>query len=283
MVAAALMWSSNAVFARAPLFDDWPHAERGPLLAFWRAAFAALVLLPTVRRPRFRPGLVPMALCFAGMNLTFLTAMTLTTPANAIWLQAAAPWWVCMISFVLLGQPVVRRDLIPLVFGLLGVGTILGFELFHSPSHNAAGLVCAVVSGITYAGVVVSMGRLQKENSAWLIALNHAVAAAVLLPWMFYLGRWPSAGQFVVLLAFGGLQMGVPYVLLARGLRAISAQEVVAIGLIEPVLVPVWVYLVWGIKASWWTAVGASLILTGLVLRYVVIDWLAGRGAATRS
>jgi drug/metabolite transporter (DMT)-like permease len=222
-----------------------------------------------------------MAICFAGMNLSYLMAVTLTTPANAIWLQSAAPWWVCVISLALFGQPVVRRDLVPLVFGMLGVGTILGFELFHAPDHNAVGLLCAVASGITYAGVVVAMGRLRTENAAWMIALNHAVAAAVLLPWMFYLGRWPSAGQFLVLAAFGALQMGVPYVLLARGLRAISAQEAVAIGLIEPVLVPVWVYLVWGVEASWWTAAGASLILTGLVLRYVVIEWLANRGVRT--
>jgi len=75
VLGAVLMWSSCGLFARAPIFDDWPAMQRGVLLAFWRAAFAALVLLPTVRRPRFRPMLVPLGLCFALMNVTYLSAI----------------------------------------------------------------------------------------------------------------------------------------------------------------------------------------------------------------
>ena len=59
-----------------------------------------------------------------------------------------------------------------------------------------------------------------------------------------------------------------------RGLRSISSQEAVAIGLVEPILMPVWVFLVWREENAWWTVVGASFILAGLVLRYVVWEWL---------
>src|SRR5207249_102153 len=81
IVAAAVLWSVGGLFAKAPTFQDWPPDVRGPMLAFWRALFAGLLLLPLVRRPRWRPQLVPMGLCFAAMNLTYLTAMTLTTAA----------------------------------------------------------------------------------------------------------------------------------------------------------------------------------------------------------
>ena len=37
--------------------------------------------------------------------------------------------------------------------------------------------------------------------------------------------------------------------------------------------------LVWGEVPAMWTIAGASLILTGLVLRYVVLGLLAGRRA----
>ena len=98
VVAAALMWSSCGLFARAPIFDDWPMWQRGLMFSFWRAFFAALVLLPTVRRPRFRGLLVPLGICFTLMNVSYLSAIVLTTPANAICLQAAAPWWVFLFS-----------------------------------------------------------------------------------------------------------------------------------------------------------------------------------------
>ncbi len=272
VLGAALMWSSCGLFARAPVFDDWPATQRGLMLAFWRAAFAALVLLPTVRRPRFRPLLVPLGVCFTLMNVTYLSAIILTTPANAIWLQAASPWWVFLFSVVIFREPVVRRDLIPLAFGMAGVGVILACEIASHPGQNLAGIACGVASGITYGGVVFFMGKLNAENASWLVALNHAIAAAAMFPLVVYFGLWPSPFQLLVLAAFGTLQMAVPYLLLIRGLRSIRAQEAVSIGLIEPVLMPLWTFLIWGIAADWWTVVGGGLILTGLLYRYVFLD-----------
>lgn len=272
VLAAALLWSSCGLFARAPIFDDWPETQRGLLFAFWRAAFAALVLLPTVRRPRFRPMLVPLGLCFTLMNVTYLSAIILTTPANAIWLQAAAPWWVFLFSVVVFREPVIRRDLVPLAFGMAGVGTILACEIFAHPGQNLAGIACGVASGITYGGVVFFMGKLNTENASWLVALNHAIAAAVMFPFVVYLGLWPSPAQLLVLAAFGALQMALPYLLLIHGLRSIRAQEAVSIGLIEPVLMPLWTFLIWGVTAAWWTVLGGAFILTGLLYRYVFLD-----------
>ena len=103
ILVAAVMWSTSGFFAKSPFFMDWPlqldgMPVRGPLLAFWRSVFATIVLLPFVRRPRWTPKLIPMVLAYAVMNYTFLNAMTLTTEANAIWLQHTAPVWVSHIA-----------------------------------------------------------------------------------------------------------------------------------------------------------------------------------------
>jgi len=108
--AAAVLWSTSGVFAKSPVFDVWPPEVRGPVLAFWRAVFAGLLILPMVRGVRFRPALVPMTLCFVVMNVTFLTAMTMTTAGNVIWLQHTAPAWVFLFGVLLLGEPLVRRN-----------------------------------------------------------------------------------------------------------------------------------------------------------------------------
>ena len=265
VLAAALLWSTSGLFAKAPIFDDWPIAVRGPLFAFWRALFASLVLVPTIRRPRWNGYLVPLAVVFVAMNVTYLVALTRTTAANAIWLQATAPWWVFLFSVFLLRQSIVRRDLIPLCVGFLGVGLILFFEV---QGQEQLGVACGLGSGVLYASVLLFLRQLRAENPAWIVALNHAVTAAVLVPWVVYLDRWPSPGQLAVLAAFGAFQMGIPYTFMMRGLRSISSQEASAIALIEPVLMPVWVFLLWPETNAWWTVVGASLIFFGLVLRY---------------
>ncbi|HYW81338.1 MAG TPA: DMT family transporter, partial [Thermoguttaceae bacterium] len=179
---------------------------------------------------------------------------------------------------VLLREPVVRRDLIPLCFGVVGVGIILVFELgIHT--QDRLGVVCGLASGVFFACVVMFMRHLRHENAAWLVAISHIGVILAMLPWAAATGIWPTPLQLVVLAAFGSLQMAIPYVFLIRGLRTISSQEAVGLGLLEPVLMPFWVFALGLETPRWWTIAGGSLILVGLALRYVVLKWVM-RGPA---
>jgi drug/metabolite transporter (DMT)-like permease len=266
VVLAAVLWSTSGWFAKNPIFDVWPPESRGVLLAFWRAAFAALLLLPFVRNARWSPHLIPLTVSFALMNATYLTAMTLTTAANAIWLQCTAPLWVCGLEFVFWRNPPQRTDALLLACSMLGVFTILAAEVH---GQQQMGVAFGLFSGVFYAGVIVFLQRASGENSAWLIALCHLVAAMVLAPFVIQLGIWPSPRQFVWLAAFGFLQMGLPYLCMARGLRTVPSQEASGIALLEPILVPVWVFLAWPEPLKWSTWVGGGLILLGLLIRYL--------------
>ncbi len=277
IVLAAILWSTSGLFAKAPWLAGWPLEVRGPLLAFWRTLFAGICLLPLVRKPSWSWGLVPASLVFAAMNVAYLTAITRTTAANAIWLQNTAPLWVFLIGAGLLQERPRRADWLMLIAVVLGVGLILTCELRAARSHGSdwTGMAWGLASGLLYALVVVSVRSLRTVDSAWLISLNHLVTAALLLPYVIYQGIWPTAGQATWLAAFGAFQMGIPYVLFARGLRSVPGHEASFIVLLEPVLVPVWVWLMWrndpGYEhPSWWTLAGGSLILTGLVARYAL-------------
>jgi drug/metabolite transporter (DMT)-like permease len=286
IVAAAVLWSLSGGFAKAltqPTPLDVHEPAVPPLqMAFFRALFAGLVLLPMLRRRdlAFRPAMVPMGVCFAVMNALFVSALALGTAANAILLQYTAPMWMYLAAVWWLGEPADRRSSVTLAVGLLGIGVILSGPWWapqapvrpgpqHAEVSQLTVLAIALASGVTYAGVVLYLRVLRDLSSQWLTVWNHLCGAAVLLPWVVMLAP-PTGPQMVVLFLFGAVQMGLPYWLMARGLRSVSPQEAGAITLLEPILNPVWAYLVSPEteKPTVATFVGGGLIVGGLAWRY---------------
>jgi drug/metabolite transporter (DMT)-like permease len=281
IVLAAVLWSLSGGFAKlltqpTALGLDEPHLA--PLqLAFFRALFAGLVLAPTLRRPdlAWRPALVPMAACFAVMNALYVSAMALGPAANAILLQYTAPMWMYLASVWWLGEPADRRSSVTLAVGLLGIAVIL-VGAYLAPKQAAAGeegqlqvAAIALGSGLAYAGVLLYLRMLRGLSSRWLTVWNHLCGAAVLLPWVVWLPL-PSGPQLGVLFLFGAVQMGLPYWLVARGLRRVSPQEAGTITLLEPLLNPVWAYLVSPQTETPGAAtyLGGALIVGALAWRY---------------
>jgi DME family drug/metabolite transporter len=88
----------------------------------------------------------------------------------------------------------------------------------------------------------------------------------------------PSAKQVVVLVVFGVFQMAVPYWLFSRSLRTVSPQEAAIITLIEPLLNPLWAYLITPRKdtPNVWMLAGGGLILFALVWKYVPVKRKGG-------
>ncbi|MCW8130355.1 MAG: DMT family transporter [Planctomycetota bacterium] len=69
------------------------------------------------------------------------------------------------------------------------------------------------------------------------------------------------AQPLAVLLFMGIVQLGLGYYLLARGIKHVPAVEASLLVLIEPVLNPVWTYLVSGERPSAWALAGGSVII----------------------
>ena len=279
VVLAALLWSTSGAFtkvlthptfvgANEPPIDAWHwHGRDYPVqLACYRALFAGLVLLATVRPANvaFRPLMLVMAGCFALMNITFVTAQALGTAANAILLQYSAPLWMYLAAVFLLGEPSDRRSTIALVLGLLGIAVIVagGWD-----EGDLLVIAIALSSGFMYAGVLICLRVLRDVSPRWLTAWNHLLSGLVLVPLIISL-RPPTPLQFVVLFLFGAVQMGVAYWLVARGLQAVSPQEAGTLTLLEPLLNPVWAYLVAGEVPHPMTFVGGAIILGALAWRY---------------
>jgi len=269
-VLASLLWSTSGAFVKSPPLAAIPEPGRGPILACFRAiaAAAALAIFVRPQHVRWRPMLVPFVISFAAMNLLFVTAMTRTTAAAAIFLQYTSTAWAFLFSIFVLREPADRANLIALACALAGLGWIVGGDW---NTANFAGNLLALGSGLSYAGVIITLKLLRDEDSAWLIALCHAGAGLLLLPLVATASLALSPFQWVVICVFGVVQMGLPYVIFAGALRRIPIQDAALLTLLEPILNPLWVYLLWGEPVGLSTWVGGSLILGGLAFRALLL------------
>jgi drug/metabolite transporter (DMT)-like permease len=89
------------------------------------------------------------------------------------------------------------------------------------------------------------------------------------MPWVISQGLIPSGTQWAVIGVLGAFQMGLPYVLFARGMAGVPAQEAGLITLLEAILNPFWVWLFWREEVTTSTWIGGALILAGLLMRYL--------------
>ncbi|MBX9624394.1 MAG: DMT family transporter [Gemmataceae bacterium] len=291
LVLAAVLWSLGSLFIR--LFGEpTPLGTEAPRLgalavAFYRGLFGGLILLALVRRRdvRFRPVMVPMVVTFAAMSGLYLSALDLGPAGNAIFLQNTAPVWVTVFGVFVLGEPAGRRDWQAVLLGAAGAVVIVAGSWPRDlppaeQRREVLVLLMGLGSGVVYAGVVLFLRALRDVAPAWLIALNLLGSAAglglfVLLtdgPAEFR--AWvvtPTPRQFALLAAYGAVQMAAPYWLFSRGLRAVSPQEAGIITLIEPLLNPLWAYLITPEKdaPTGPMVAGGSLILAALVWRYM--------------
>ena len=290
LILAAVLWSAGGFFMRvltAPTALELNEPALTPIqIAFWRAFFAGLVLIPLVRRSafRFRPSMIGMVICFSVMCGLYLSALGYGSSANAILLQNTAPAWVYLFGVYLLGHRADAGAGQATALAMVGAAVIiLGNWPWNRPPEEQAldipVLLMGAGSGLTYAGVVLCLGHLKGECPAGLMVLNlfgcsFCIAAVVLVrfgwavfqPWLIA----PSAAQLLVLALFGALQMAVPYWLFARGLRSVTPQEAGIITLLEPVLNPIWAYLVAPERETptIWTIAGGGILLGALAWRY---------------
>jgi drug/metabolite transporter, DME family len=290
LVLAAILWSLGSLFMRLlsePTVLALHEPRFSPLqIAFYRGLFAGLIVLPLVSRSEIRltPRMLGMMAIFGLMSALYLSALGLGPAANAIFLQNTAPVWVYLLGVYLLGEAPDRRSWRSILVGMVGAVTIVAgnWPRGLAPEEQeaqAAILLMATGSGMAYAMVVLFLRALRAESAAWLTAINLIGGASVIgfmvllrqgpEEWLKWVSE-PTGQQLLFLVIFGGVQMAAPYWLFTRGLRTVGAQEAGLITLLEPLLNPVWAYLLTPEKETptIWTALGGGLLLFALAWRY---------------
>lgn len=239
----------------------------GLAVAGGRGIIAALFLWLTNRNLRFHLSRDQMigALGYAACTVTFCTATTLTSAANAILLQYTAPIWVALLGAWFLGERATRADWFTIVVALGGM------TLFFKDSLTLGHLdgdVLAVLSGVFFASMTIALRKQKDGSPVESIILGNLLAFVIGLPWIIQSPALPPSG-WIALLALGIVQLGMSYWLYARAIRHVTALEAVLIPVVEPILNPVWVLLFMHEKPSRWALVGGAVVLGAVTVRAV--------------
>lgn len=276
IITSALLWSTSGAFVKNLSLSPTTTAMYRALLAG-----AVLLFLFLVRRGRlsFHPAMIAMILSFTLMNYSFIASMTYTTAANTIFLQYTAPVWMTAGSVLFLRETIDRRQFWALAGSLIGVVVILAGNASVS-TNEQWGILLGLASGFFFAAVAVSLRILRQHDPLWLTAINNLGAFAGLAACQVILASaglqdWNELAfpadpnrQFL-LVAFGVVQMGIPYLLFGAGLRTVSPQEAGILSLVEPLMNPIWTYLMAGETPTSATIVGGAILLFSLIIRYV--------------
>jgi len=258
---AIVVWSTAGVLARWVDVDPWTTL-------FWRSVFAAASLLAYLV---FRDGArwadgfrrlgrvgVAMGLCFAASMICFINALALTTVAAVLVFQAAAPLFAAVLAYVFLHERVTRRTAIAIALTMLGVGLIV------SSSGDAGrmwGNLISAVMGLTYALTVV-LARMERHvPTTEATLLGVLVVALVSAP----MAKFSVPAHDMALLAvFGIFQMGLALIMFTTGIRLIPSADAGLISVLEAVLAPIWVWLVFREDPGTLTLIGGAVVIAAV-------------------
>ena len=262
------------VFAAAVLFSTGGAAIKASSLSSWavagfRSGIAAAtlgLLLPGARRG-WTWRTIAIGVAYAATLVLFVLANKTTTSANAIFLQSTAPLYLLLLGPLVLREPVRRADLA--VISAVAAGAVL--LLFGSQSAAATapdparGNLLGAVSGVTWALTIAGMRWLGKyspnaDSAAATVIAGNLIAFAACLPMAVPI-RHASVTDVTVLLYLGIFQIALAYAFLTRSLRAVPALEAATLLLIEPVLNPIWTWVVHGERPGGLALIGGILII----------------------
>jgi drug/metabolite transporter (DMT)-like permease len=228
-----------------PIFVKAIHAN-GFLVAFWRMAFAALMLTAVILlrgKGRFDWSRLKewKRAVWGGVAFTinislFCIALLYLPVANLTLMDNTAPVWVGLLGWVILRQKPARAFWLGLGLSLIGAAVLIGLGSGQSFSSISPANILGVFAGISYGAFVFITARVRKFMDSlyytWLMAV---IGVALLLPMTLLTGQfgqplpWQSYG-LIFLMALTSQVIGWYLINQALGHLPTGAAAVTLIG-----------------------------------------------------
>lgn len=255
---AAVLWSTGGLLIK--IIDLSPMTIAG-----MRSGIAALLMIFLLNKNlRFTWSFPQIAGAFAysATMILFVVAAKITTVANAILLQYTVPIFAALLGAWFLKEKVTRFD-----WAIIGI-VLVGMALFFMDSLTPGGLwgnIMAITSAVTWAFMLIFM-RMQKAGSPMeTIILGNIISAVICLP--FIIQDPPTIANLAPLLYMGLFQIGFSFVLYSIAIKYITALDTVLVQVMDPLLNPLWVFLVIGEVPGMWAVIGGIIVLASVTIR----------------
>jgi len=242
--------------------EVWSLLALRSLSTFAVAILAWFVINRLLRRPiALIPGWVGLvAGLFYGINsFTFLLAVFNTSTANVVFILAFTSMFAAVLAWVFLKERPSSATLLTMTAMILGVGVIVSDSL---ESGHLFGDAMAACSAFLLASAI-TVSRASGRDMA-LVPLTTAI-----FPAMAALMLLPPGGIAVAepgYILFNGLVViPLAFFCLATGPRFLSAPEVGMFYLLETILAPIWVWIVFSETPTARTLLGGAILILALV------------------
>lgn len=265
VLAAAILWSTGGLFIK------WTQLS-GLELSFYRSFFALLIVAFVTRREGFGLNKVSAAasLLYAVLIILFVLATKKTTAANAIFLQYTAPVYLLIFEPLVYKEKFRLRDLITV---LVCIGGMTLFFVGKLRPEDVVGNFLALASGVCFAAyfLLLRHSTARLVNRASSAIYGNLLVVLVTAPWGLSALTSLDRHDTLSVIYLGVIQIGLAYTLftvaMARGVRSLDAG---IIGYAEPVLNPIWVFLVLGEKPSEWALLGGAIIIVAVIVHMLM-------------
>lgn len=264
---ASVLFSTGGLFIKLTSLSAFE-------LAAARSLVAGIAVALITRRDGFQinPVTAIASMLYAALLLLFVVATKLTTSANAIFLQFTAPVYVLLLEPLMFRERYKLRDFL-VVFACIG-GMSLFFVGKLQP-NDWSGNLAALASGVCFALFMLLLRHPQTRavNRAASVIYGNFLLAALAAIALVVAPEWTASGNplrfgdVLIVLYLGIVQIAIAYTFftlgIARGARSLDAGIV---GYIEPLLNPVWVFLVVGERPARPALIGGAIIISAVVI-----------------
>ncbi|MEK1887226.1 MAG: DMT family transporter [Phyllobacterium sp.] len=221
----------------------------------------AIWSLATGKRRPIVPG--PVGYLVAGLygftSITFMIAVYNTKTANLVFILAFNTVFSALLSWIFLKERPKTATFIAMFFMLIGVGIIVREGL--SSGHVFGDLVALLSTFILSSAITVS--RSSGKDMGFVAIIGTALPMAVAAFMVTQNGYSVAVPGWIIF--NGAVVTTLAFLCLATGPKFISGPEVAMFYLLETVLTPIWVWMIFSERPSDPTLVGGLIIITALV------------------
>jgi drug/metabolite transporter (DMT)-like permease len=267
MVITACLWSIGGIFLKLVSWNAFLITGSRSLLA---AGVLGGYMYFSKTKFKINKYSIAAAVSLAGLLFCFVAANKLTTAANAIILQYTAPIFILIISILFLKHQVHKKEVIIVTVTALGIVFFFFDQL--SPG-NIIGNMLAILAGFLLAIMFLAVGFGGGEDDSIRLSsmlIGHLLTAVIGIPIGIPLTESFATSEIICIVILGIVQLGIPYVLYALASKDCSPLACSLIGMIEPILNPVWVFIFAGEMPGFYALVGGAIVIAAVTTWCVI-------------